>query len=212
MRNKFIICISLLPLLFGCIDAFEPRGPELSSSHLALIEDGRAVAAANCSSCHAIGTSGTSPNPRAPIFRTLLKKYDVETLRTELAEGMRVAHAPMPQFQFRPEAVDALITYLQSIEVKAAGQLLVEDRCAKCHATGISGTSPYPGAQPFRMLGQRWRRDQLHEALVAGIVAEHDNAEARVPPMKLTPKEADAFLGYLDSIATQEHPSPTQPE
>jgi mono/diheme cytochrome c family protein len=114
----------------------------------------------------------------------------------------------MPQFQFRPEAVDSLIAYLHSIEVKDAGQTLVEQRCAKCHSTGKTGTSPYPGAQSFRNLGQRWRRDQLRQALLVGIIVEHDKADVRVPPMKLTPAEADSFLDYLQTIATREYPAP----
>lgn len=173
-----------------------------------MTEDGRALAEANCASCHAVGRSGTSPNPKAPVFRTVLKRYNENMLRTELAEGMRVTHDPMPQFQFRPEAVDSLIAYLRSIEVKSAGEALVEQRCSKCHAVGMSDTSPYPGAQPFRNLGQRWRRDQLRQALLVGIIAEHDKADVRVPPMKLTGAEADSFLEYLDSMATRDNPAP----
>ena len=213
MRINLIQSLLAIPVLFGCIDDLDPLSPNFSAeNNAAQIEDGRAMAQDNCASCHAIGSSGASPNAKAPVFRTVLKRYDVETLRTELAEGMRVAHAPMPQFQFRPDAVDALISYLQSIEIKSAGQLLVESRCAKCHSIAISGNSPYPGAQPFRVLGQRWRRDQLHEALIAGIIAEHDQADVRIPPMKLTPSEASAFLDYLDSIATSEYPAPSQPK
>ena len=98
--------------------------------------------------------------------------------------------------------------HVSSIEVKDAGQALVDQRCAKCHSTGKTGTSPYPGAQPFRNLGQRWRRDQLREALLVGIIVEHDKADVRVPPMKLTPAEADSFLDYLQTIATRENPAP----
>lgn len=203
--------LAVLPLMFlsACIDdAGTLSGPGVEEQNLAQVEDGKALAEANCASCHAVGRSGTSPNPKAPVFRTVLKRYSENMLRTELAEGMRVTHDPMPQFQFRPEAVDSLIAYLKSIEVKSAGETLVEQRCAKCHAVGMTDTSPYPGAQPFRNLGQRWRRDQLRQALLVGIIAEHDKADVRVPPMKLTAAEADSFLEYLDSIATRENPAP----
>jgi mono/diheme cytochrome c family protein len=89
-----------------------------------------------------------------------------------------------------------------------SGRALVESRCARCHAVAESGTSPYPGAQPFRKLGARWTRDQLRTALRIGIIAEHDEAEPRVPPMKLTDPEIDALLAYLSSIATPEAPAP----
>jgi mono/diheme cytochrome c family protein len=203
--------LAVLPVMFlaACIDDTGTlSGPGVEEQNLAQIEDGKALAEANCASCHAVGRSGASPNPKAPVFRTVLKRYSENMLRTELAEGMRVTHDPMPKFQFRPEAVDSLIAYLKSIEVKSAGETLVEQRCAKCHAVGMSDTSPYPGAQPFRNLGQRWRRDQLRQALLVGIIAEHDKADVRVPPMKLTATEADSFLEYLDSIATRESPAP----
>ncbi len=208
MGTRHVIAI-LLPacMLAACIDeqGFSASSPSASRD---MIEDGRALAEANCASCHAIGRTGNSPNPKAPTFRTVLKRYSAEMLATELAEGMRVAHAPMPQFQFRPEAVDSLIAYLRDIEIRNEGQALVEERCAKCHAIGKTDTSPYPGAQPLRNLGQRWRRDQLREALQAGIIAEHDRAEIRLPTMKLTAVETEAFLDYLDSVATRAHPAP----
>ena len=203
--------LAVLPVMFlsACIDdAGTLSGPGVEEQNLAQVEDGKALAEANCASCHAVGRSGTSPNPKAPVFRTVLKRYSENMLRTELAEGMRVTHDPMPQFQFRPEAVDSLIAYLRSIETKSAGQTLVEERCAKCHAVGKTGQSPYPGAQAFRNLGQRWSRDQLRQALLVGIIVEHDKADVRVPPMKLTPTEADSFLDYLQTIATRENPAP----
>jgi cytochrome c len=198
--------LAVLPalLLGGCMDDLDSTAAAGSQDTTrAMMEDGEALAKANCASCHAIGRTGMSPNPKAPAFRLVLRRYNEDMLRTELADGMRVAHAPMPEFQFRPEAVDSLIVWLRSIQVQDKGQAIVEERCATCHATGRTDTSPYPGAQPFRNLGERWRRDQLREALVAGIIAEHDRAETRVPPMKLAPAEADAVLDYLDTVTTR---------
>jgi mono/diheme cytochrome c family protein len=132
-------------------------------------------------------------------------------LETELILGMRVAHEPMPQFQFEPGGATALIAYLRSVQTRSPGLALVEQRCGRCHAIGQNDISPYPGAQPFRNLGRRWRRSQLRDALKTGIIAEHDQAEARLPPMKLSEPEIDAFLVYLDSIATPENPAPKSP-
>lgn len=208
MGMRHLIAISTTAMvLAACIDD-QSLGGNATSSQQAMIEDGRALAESNCASCHAIGRTGSSPNPKAPAFRTVLKRYSAEMLGTELAEGMRVAHGPMPQFQFRPEAVDSLIAYLKSIEIRNEGQALVEDRCAKCHAIGKTDTSPYPGAQPFRNLGQRWRRAQLREALLTGIIAEHDAADIRLPPMRLSADETEALLDYLDTISTSANPAP----
>ncbi len=199
--------------LAGCIDdtvSTEPRGAT-SQEQVAQIEDGRTIAEANCAGCHAVGRDGNSPNPAAPHFRSLLSRYNAEVLATELNEGIRVAHEPMPQFQFNPAATDSLIAYLQSVQTRDPGQALVEQRCARCHAIGANDTSPYPGAQSFRNLGRRWWRGQLRDALKTGIIVEHDKADARVPPMKLNDAEIDAFMTFLDSIATEENPAPRVP-
>lgn len=200
--------------LSGCVDETTPVAGvpvEDAAAQAALVEDGQAVAEANCASCHAIGATGESANPKAPIFRVLLARYSANTLETELAEGIRVAHAPMPQFQFRPEAAVGLVAYLRAVQTRDPGQALVEQRCARCHAVGREGTSPYPGAQAFRNLGRRWWRGQLRDALRTGIIAEHDRAEVRLPPMKLNDAEIDVFLAYLNTIATPANPAPKAP-
>lgn len=84
-----------------------------------IADDGRAIAESRCSSCHAVGSSGLSPNPAAPVFRTVLRRYHGQVLAQELIDGMSVAHAPMPVFQFDPKGADALIVYLESIQVKS---------------------------------------------------------------------------------------------
>lgn len=199
--------------LAACVDDVRPMAsaPADGAEQAALVEDGLAIAEANCASCHAIGAAGESPNPKAPLFRALLSRYRADMLETELAEGMRVAHEPMPQFKFEPDAAAALVAYIKSVQTRDPGQALAEQRCARCHAIGREGTSPYPGAQPFRKFGQRWWRGQLRDALRAGILVEHDRADVRIPPMKLNDAEIDLLLGYLDRIATRENPAPKGP-
>lgn len=212
--NIRVAAAALALALSGCVDETTPvaGGPtEDASVQAALVEDGLAIAEANCASCHSIGAAGDSPNPKAPTFRALLARYSAETLEMELAEGMRVAHAPMPQFKFKPEGAAALVAYLNAVQTRDPGQALAEQRCARCHAVGREGTSPYPGAQPFRNLGRRWRRGQLRDALRTGIIVEHDRSDVRLPPMKLSDAEIDVFLAYLNTIATRENPAPKAP-
>ncbi|MEZ5994353.1 MAG: cytochrome c [Hyphomonadaceae bacterium] len=78
-------------------------------------EDGRAIAEAQCASCHAVGEYGDSPNPAAPAFRTVLSRYRADVLEEELINGIQVVH-PMPEFQLNPQGVDELIAYLESIQ------------------------------------------------------------------------------------------------
>lgn len=96
-------------LLTGCAGAAEQPTRE------ALAADGREIAQSQCASCHAIGSTGESPNPTAPRFDSLLERYRADVLEEELIEGVRVAH-PMPEFQLNPQGVDALVAYLQSIQ------------------------------------------------------------------------------------------------
>lgn len=83
-----------------------------------MLERGRAIASKNCGACHAIGRSGASPNPKAPPFRLLARKYPLSDLEEALAEGIVVGHEglEMPQFQFSARQIEALLGYLGSIQ------------------------------------------------------------------------------------------------
>ena len=86
----------------------------------ALVARGRAIAKANCSRCHAIGTTGPSANPKSPPFRYLARKYPLSDLEEALSEGIMVGHrgAEMPHFQFSPAQTAALLAYLASVQEK----------------------------------------------------------------------------------------------
>ncbi|XSG82262.1 MAG: c-type cytochrome [Methyloligella sp. ZOD6] len=79
------------------------------------VERGRAIAEANCGRCHAIGTTGDSPEPKAPPFRELHKLYPVESLAESLAEGIVTGHPEMPAFELTGAQVNALISYLKTL-------------------------------------------------------------------------------------------------
>ena len=81
------------------------------------LERGEAILSEACASCHAIGKTDESPNLQAPPFRVLSEDYPVENLAESLAEGIMSGHPEMPVFVFEPHDVDAIIAYLQSIQV-----------------------------------------------------------------------------------------------
>jgi cytochrome c len=83
-----------------------------------LVADGRTIAQDQCSQCHAIGASGESANPKAPVFRTILGRYAEGALVDDLSEGIRIGHPDMPSIQLRPEGIDALIAYIRSVQEK----------------------------------------------------------------------------------------------
>ncbi|MFX8373894.1 cytochrome c, partial [Acinetobacter baumannii] len=72
------------------------------------IAAGRAILEANCARCHAVGLTGESPLAKAPAFRTLKKRYPIESLAEALAEGIVTGHPGMPQFTFSPSEIDAI--------------------------------------------------------------------------------------------------------
>lgn len=79
------------------------------------IAEGRALAQKLCARCHAIGETGESPFEPAPPFRSFGAKWPIDSLAEAFAEGIVVGHPAMPEFQFEPDQVDALLAYLESL-------------------------------------------------------------------------------------------------
>lgn len=77
--------------------------------------DGKALLEKNCSRCHAIEATGVSPLPEAPPMREVYLKYPIDQLEEGFAEGMGSRHRDMPQIQFSPDQVAAILDYLGSI-------------------------------------------------------------------------------------------------
>ncbi|MET3665797.1 cytochrome c [Caulobacter sp. 1776] len=80
---------------------------------------GRAIVQRDCAGCHAVERTGDSPNPKAPRFRRLHERYDVDALGEALAEGLTVGHGPMPEWSFGPTDTAAILAYLKSLEAPA---------------------------------------------------------------------------------------------
>jgi cytochrome c len=81
-----------------------------------LLKQGQALVAKDCSRCHGIGRGDASRHPQAPPFRTLSKRYPIESLEEALGEGIISGHPDMPEFQFDADDVGAIIAYLKSIQ------------------------------------------------------------------------------------------------
>jgi mono/diheme cytochrome c family protein len=78
---------------------------------------GETLATEHCSGCHAIGTTGSSPNEKAPPFRTLSERYPLDNLQEALAEGIVVGHEgqEMPEFEFSPDDIIDLIAHMKRV-------------------------------------------------------------------------------------------------
>ena len=57
-----------------------------------------------------------SPNPEAPPFRDLHRRYPIESLAEALAEGISTGHPAMPEFVATPTQIDAILSYIKSLK------------------------------------------------------------------------------------------------
>ena len=78
----------------------------------------------------------------------------------------------------------------------AEGRTLAEQLCARCHAIGLEGESPFEPAPPFRTFAEKWPVDSLAEAFAEGIVVGHP----AMPEFQLEVGQIDALLVYLESL------------
>lgn len=81
------------------------------------IRAGKALVAANCGGCHAIGGTGASPNPQAPPFREVMTRYPAADLEESLAEGIVTGHNDMPEFELDPDAIADVVAYMDALAV-----------------------------------------------------------------------------------------------
>ena len=81
-----------------------------------LLARGEAMAETLCAQCHAVRRTGDSPHREAIKFRQISWRYPIGDLAEPLAEGIMVGHPDMPEWQFEPMDIEALLTYIESIQ------------------------------------------------------------------------------------------------
>ena len=81
-------------------------------------ERGKVIAQGLCNRCHAIETSGDSPHPAAPRFRSLDARTDLNKLARRIREGLLTGHEDMPMFRFDRDDADHMVAYIRSIQVR----------------------------------------------------------------------------------------------
>ncbi len=109
-----------IPLLLSfALFAFAVTSSAMTASALAASpaeQRGRVVARTNCGRCHSIDRYTPSPLAIAPPFRTLHKKYPVDTLSEALAEGIDTGHPTMPMFALEPDQINDLLSFLKTLK------------------------------------------------------------------------------------------------
>jgi mono/diheme cytochrome c family protein len=80
-------------------------------------QHGEALLQRMCARCHAVGTTGASPNRLAPAFRSLgeNKLYDPDFVQ-RLQEGYSSIHRFMPTFRFDRDDAEAVVNYLKAVQ------------------------------------------------------------------------------------------------
>jgi tetratricopeptide (TPR) repeat protein len=82
----------------------------------AFAQKGKVLAEKNCAWCHAVGSSGDSPNPKAPQFRNIQDRHPLLGLRTPLSEGVAASHDQMPRFNLTKTEIDEIVAYINSLK------------------------------------------------------------------------------------------------
>ena len=100
----------LIPLAF----TFISLTPAMAASPQE--QRGKTFALNNCAKCHSIDKVTPSPLKIAPPFRTLHKRYPIETLGEALAEGISTGHPTMPEFRLEPDQIGDFLAYLKTLE------------------------------------------------------------------------------------------------
>jgi cytochrome c len=109
------LSIRFWPFIISLMAAM-PAAHPVGAQDRKILETGKAALTKNCSACHAVGKTGTSPHLQAPPFRTLSSRYQIENLAEALAEGISVGHPDMPEFKFDPDEIGAILEYLKSVQ------------------------------------------------------------------------------------------------
>lgn len=99
-----------------------------------------------------------------------------------------------------PAAAEPPAAVAEHPSAETRGRLLVQRNCGMCHAVGRAGPSPFAAAPPFRELGQRYKLDDLDEALAEGIITGHP----AMPEFRFAPNEVNDIVHYLKSIQTRQ--------
>lgn len=92
--------------------------------------------------------------------------------------------------------VTAAATPIVLADPVARGQVLVQARCATCHAVEAVGDSSVATAPPLRTLGQRYPVANLQEAFAEGISTGHP----QMPQFVLEAGQVQDLIAYLESI------------
>ena len=160
------------------------------------LKHGRELAKLNCGRCHSIGLEGKSRMKDAPPFWTLFTRLPVGSIAEMLVKKATPSNGPMPHFTITKKQAGDIGTWISWVQPMAHGKRLVEENCARCHATESGTKSAHPDAPAFRGLFKRYPVDALEEAFADGIYTGHPD----MPVFKMTNMQLNDVLAYLEQL------------
>lgn len=114
--QSFVNALRIDPRLSGAAEGLQRLGnKEAGAQVVSTVAEGRTLATLLCSRCHAIDQSSSSPNPKAPPFRTLEERYPLLDIREPIDRGIAAPHEEMPAFKLATEDVDKIIAFVNSL-------------------------------------------------------------------------------------------------
>lgn len=116
-RADFAKALTLDPTLTAASAGLKRLGADTAATAKSddLVSDGRWLVEAKCKKCHGTGASKSSPDPKAPSFRTIHNRYPILTLRDPISRAIAYPHRDMPKFTFSGEHIDTIIGYINSL-------------------------------------------------------------------------------------------------
>ena len=169
---------------------------KMSHKQSETLKHGRELAKLNCGRCHSTGLEGKSPMKEAPPFWTLFTRLPVESIAEMLVKKATPSDGPMPHFSITKKQADDIGIWISWVQPIAHGRRLVEENCARCHATEKGTKSDHPDAPAFRDLFKRYPIDALEEAFADGIYTGHPD----MPVFKITNLQLNDVLAYLEQL------------
>lgn len=79
------------------------------------------------------------------------------------------------------------------------GKALAEQYCARCHAIGMSDTSPYPPAPLWREVVQTRDIDAFALAFQEGRLVHHEGQQ-QMPDFVFSPEQIADLIAYIKTL------------
>jgi tetratricopeptide (TPR) repeat protein len=213
----FQVALLLDPSLVGARDGLVRLG--IAAAWLAATDErvkaGKELVEQKCSSCHAVGAAGGSPNKKAPEFRNLHARHPELALREPLSRGIAAPHDEMPKFALPGPEIDTIIAYINSLSAAKgpavrANSLVPTDAmdignarkglsyaqkvCAACHNVSESNASPNNKAPPFKHVAN------LPGVSLAALTEWSRTPHSSMPNLIVEPNDMDDLIAYILSL------------